>query len=151
MKAVVIYYSLTGNTRKVAEAVATELGAELKRVEDEVNLQDYDLVCIGTPVYCFSSAGKVRQFLQNLPRLDNKKVAAFCTMAALGGRRTINFIRRAVEGKGAAFLGGFSCPGATSPFLFFGPKLWARSHPGEQDLDRCRHFARSLKDASGIT
>ena len=145
MKALVIYYSFTGNTRKVAEAMAAELGADLKQVRDEVNPQDYNLICIGTPVYGSSCAWPVKRFLRRLPRLDNKKIAAFCTMASTGDEGAFRFIRKAVEEKGASFLGGFSCPGGTSPLLFFGPKLMARGHPDEQDLERCREFARGLK------
>jgi hypothetical protein len=56
-KALIIYYSVTGNTEKVAFAVESgvkKAGLEptIKRVSEayEEDLFDYDLVCFGTPV-----------------------------------------------------------------------------------------------------
>ena len=55
--ALVVYYSVTGNTEKVAEAIGrglTEAGlkVDIKRIEspEEVDFYGYDLVCFGSPV-----------------------------------------------------------------------------------------------------
>lgn len=37
MKTLVIYYSLSGNTQKVAEAIASKLKADINRLEDSGN------------------------------------------------------------------------------------------------------------------
>ena len=57
MKSIVIYFSITGNTRKIAEAIhkgMKSLGencdiARLKDI-DTPDLQGYDLIGLGSPV-----------------------------------------------------------------------------------------------------
>ena len=58
MRAVIIYWSKTGNTEKVARAIREGLEAgggevELVRAEKagDVDYYDYDLVCVGFPSY----------------------------------------------------------------------------------------------------
>ncbi len=58
--AVIIYWSKTGNTEKVASAIREGLEAAgvqtiMKRSEDaeKVEFFDYDLVCLGSPAYEF--------------------------------------------------------------------------------------------------
>ena len=48
MKIAIIYSSLTGNTKMVAEAIAAVLpGSELYSVEDQVDLTKYDCIAVG--------------------------------------------------------------------------------------------------------
>jgi len=56
MKALIIYWSKTGNTEKVAFAIKGGLeisGAKvfLKRIEEanSIDFYNYDLICVGTP------------------------------------------------------------------------------------------------------
>ena len=55
-KALIIYFSSTGNTKKVALAIYVGLEAEgilveLKKPQEAANIDfyDYDLVCVGRP------------------------------------------------------------------------------------------------------
>ena len=57
-KAVIIYWSKTGNTEKVAQSIKEGLNdacvdVSLLRTDeaDEVDYFDYDLVCVGFPSY----------------------------------------------------------------------------------------------------
>ena len=50
MKAMVVYYSLTGNTRKIAEAMAIEIGCEAESVETAVISEELDYLFIGAAV-----------------------------------------------------------------------------------------------------
>jgi flavodoxin I len=145
-KAIVIYYSKTGNTKKVAEAIAEELKAELKSVDEvEVDkLGDYQLLCIGTPVYGGSPCSQIREFLENLPDLEGRKGAGFCTMAIVGAGRTLDFIKSKLEQKKVAFVGDFSCIGQTGIFLGYGPRLWAIGRPNKEDLEKAKSFARKV-------
>ncbi|MDX5309965.1 MAG: flavodoxin domain-containing protein, partial [Rhodococcus sp. (in: high G+C Gram-positive bacteria)] len=55
MRALVVYESMFGNTRHVAEAVARGLGSAVRTVPvtqaHEENLSDYDLVVVGGPTH----------------------------------------------------------------------------------------------------
>jgi flavodoxin len=87
MKALAVYFSRFGNTKKVAEAIAEVLaGAEDARAVpiDGLTadaLQEADLVVIGSPTHYQNLPKEVRAALDTLPRrvLRGKRVAAFDT------------------------------------------------------------------------
>jgi flavodoxin len=100
MDAIIIYWSKTGNTEKVALAIREglqEAGTNvlLKSVEDagDVDFFDYDLVCIGFPSYQwsppqpmdkflkdkFSSCRKQGQVKKGAPAVPGKNALIFCT------------------------------------------------------------------------
>lgn len=96
----VAYYSRTGNTEKMAKAVAEgakNAGADvdLKRVED-VQLDDLksaDGIVIGSPTYYGLMAAEVKQLFDRSAKvrgkLENKIGAAFTSSASIeGGNQT---------------------------------------------------------------
>jgi menaquinone-dependent protoporphyrinogen IX oxidase len=75
--AVIIYWSKTGNTEKVANAIKKgleEIGIQvtMKRPEEAENIDyfDYDLVCVGAPSYSWHPPEPMTNFLK-------KKFAAY--------------------------------------------------------------------------
>jgi len=95
-RVLVLYYSRTGNTRKMAEAVvegAEQAGAEVdlesvEECEPEVML-DYDGIIVGSPTYYGTMAAEIKKFLdesvQLHGKLDGKVGAAFASAGHLGG------------------------------------------------------------------
>lgn len=87
MNALVVYHSEFGNTQKVAEAIAEVLqGVGLARTlnTDQLtteDLQDVDLVVMGTPTHKMNLPEAVQPVLEELPRriLLGVPVAAFDT------------------------------------------------------------------------
>jgi len=97
MKAAVVCYSRFGHTTKVAEALAQELGAEVRRIEEvkqrsfmemgwgsitnarfkirsiDFDLSGYDTIVLCTPIWAGRPACPARTFLRDA-RLDGKKV-----------------------------------------------------------------------------
>jgi flavodoxin len=114
MKTLVIYYSYDGNSGFVAEQLKTALGADVLRLETaddkkrtgltkmiwggrqvfthvlpelkpfEADLEPYDLVILGGPVWAGSPAPALRSFLAKTPVKD-KRVALFLCHG--GGKR----------------------------------------------------------------
>lgn len=111
MRALVVYYSRTGNTKKAGEEIARELGCDVEEIVDTVNragpigyimagkqasgkeltkikpitkdLSQYDLVIIGTPVWAATMSSAVRTFIvENKDKL--KGVAFFITLGGTG-------------------------------------------------------------------
>ena len=110
MKALVVYYTRTGNTKFVAETVATELAADTEEVIDMRKRQgtlgwltagrdamgeketeiaptkrtptDYDLVIVGQPVWAGNPTPAIRTYLKKNDFLG-KKVALFFTDAGM--------------------------------------------------------------------
>ncbi len=115
MKNLIIYYSRTGNTRKIAETLAKMADWDIEEVQDDKNrlgalgyllagrdatlrkivqlkplksnLATYDLVVVGTPVWSFNISAPIRSFLR-ANKNNLKKVAFFCTMGSTGSERT---------------------------------------------------------------
>lgn len=146
MKSLVVYYSKTGNTEKIAKAIALGLGADLKRV-NEIKMEDifnYDLICLGTPVQGLAPARPVKEFLDKLPLLSGKKGAAFCTMHRFGHQRALRIIKEKLEMKEISFIGSFSCKGLSRLVGYFGPKIFNKGKPNKKDLKEAENFGKKI-------
>lgn len=125
----VVYYSRTGTTKTVAEALAAALGADIEEIVDpwertgflgylrsglegiegkpadiEAPRKDpdaYDLVVVGTPVWSWSLSAPVRGYLERVGKIS-KDVAFFLTLGGAGARRVF---RQMEEVCGKAPLG----------------------------------------------
>jgi flavodoxin len=89
MKALVVIDSVYGNTRKIAETVATALGkgARVVSVNDikEKDLAGLDLLVVGSPILGWNPSEKTKAFLNSLKpgQLRGVKVAVFDTRIRL--------------------------------------------------------------------
>ncbi len=89
LKALIVYNSMFGNTEKLAKALAEGLGSgganvDVVRIDvvkfDE--LDDVDLLCVGSPVQGWGPSKPVKEFLERLKSVDGlrgKKAFAFDT------------------------------------------------------------------------
>jgi len=85
MKVLVAYYSLSGNTEKVARAIfeAIEAEKEIKPVKEVQSTDGYDLLFIGFPVQAHSVPEAAQPLIRNLKA--GQKVAFFSTHGSLRG------------------------------------------------------------------
>jgi len=95
-KAIVIYYSRSGNTKEMAEIIAramneSDLPTKCKSVS-EVKADDvfgYDAIVVGSPTYYGHMAGPIKTLFDELVtrhgQLDGKVGAAFSSAANIGG------------------------------------------------------------------
>ena len=88
MKVLVAYYSMSGNTEKLAKAIHDEASknheSHLKKV-DEVEpkwLHQYDVLFVGSPTHAGELSAAVKKFMTELPKSPKFKVAAFITHAS---------------------------------------------------------------------
>jgi NAD(P)H dehydrogenase (quinone) len=95
-KAIVIYYSRSGNTKEMAQIIAgsmneADLPTECKSVDDvkAEDLLNYDAIVIGSPTYYGHMAGPIKQLFDDTVsfhgKLDGKIGAAFTSAANIGG------------------------------------------------------------------
>ncbi len=82
MKAAVRYYTKTGNTKRLAEAIARELGVEALPISEPVN-ERVDLLFLGNSYYAFSIAPEVRDFVKSLDKEKVGKIVNFGSAAML--------------------------------------------------------------------
>ena len=127
-RALVAYDSNTGNTERVAGAIADCLQADLRKVEDARDPQGYDLVVIGSPTLNGKPSEAVMRFLRANPALRN--CAAFVTYGAplwgpISARRCLRAIAEAL---GSAAVATFACKGRHARFGTY------KAHPDDNDL-----------------
>lgn len=94
MKAVVIYKSQTSFTKKYAEWIAEELGADIFHVS-EANvdmLKNYDTVIYGGGLYA-SGINGVKFITENSESLKGKKIIVFATGASVGRAEEVDGVK----------------------------------------------------------
>ena len=160
MKVLVAYYTKTGNTKQVAEAIYDALGKdekELQPISDSLDPIGYPLIYCGFPVHAHSVPVPAQTFLKRIPQ--DAKLALFSTHGSLkGGQLPQQAIQHALGlAKHAKVLGTFTCRGkvedAILEQLMNRPehKSWAleaqsaQSHPDLADLEDAKRFARGIR------
>ena len=96
-KVLIVYYSRSGNTEQMAQAVAEGVAqvegaaVEVKRVEDTVvpDLLAAEAIIMGSPVYYGTMAAPLKQLIDESVsqhgKLDGKVGGAFASSGGLGG------------------------------------------------------------------
>ena len=143
---IICFSSHHGNTRRVADAMAMELGATIlapEKVHVE-QLEEYDLVGWGSGIYFGRHAASLIQLAKSLPQ-QPRNTFIFSTAGLPVLRWWFHSsLRRALQSRGCKVVGEFNCAGwdTVGPLAWFGGI--ERKHPNEKDLQRARAFARSL-------
>ena len=75
MNACVLYFSLTGNTKRFAETISNMLNIPVFDLAQSMPsiIADYDVLILGTPVHGLSPAKPVSSFIEKLPKANEKK------------------------------------------------------------------------------
>lgn len=135
MKIVVAYYSQTGNTEKIANAIHDEVASKhnihLCKIRELTveDLASYELVFLGAPCHDSDLARPLKKFLDGLPDSPEFKLAGFFTHATYSpgsGPRSEELYEKwagrchrtfetTCQEKSIEFLGYFNCMGAPSP------------------------------------
>ncbi|MFC3415471.1 flavodoxin family protein [Algoriphagus hitonicola] len=115
----VTYYSLSGNTRLLAEAIAEGVTSQninvLLKCIDEVNLEDLvnaNAIIVGSPVYNGNPAPAILEFINSWPfedrPLKDKIGAAFSSGGgiSIGEESVLHSIHRAMLIHGMLIIGG---------------------------------------------
>ena len=82
MKTAVRYYTKTGNTKRLAEAVAEAVGTEALPVSVPVE-EHVDILFLGNSYYAFSIDPEVREFVKGLDKNKVGKIVNFGSAAML--------------------------------------------------------------------
>ena len=131
----VIYCSRTGNTKKVAQAIASELGVEAKDIINNPVISEGSLVFIGTGNYGGKPIKPIVEFVAK-NKLKLNKISLFGTSASGTGGEVVK-LERLLAQSGLGVLTRFHC---TGKFLFF-----RRHSPTDKELTSARDFARQTK------
>jgi len=110
MYAAVVYFSRTGNTKKLAEGIAAVAQAQLFDMAATLpsSIEDFDLLILGTPVEGASPSKEAMAFITNMNRVEGKKAMVFCTYRLFGNSRTNKALEKALKAKGYETILGVS-------------------------------------------
>ena len=82
MKTAVRYYTKTGNTKRLAEAVAGAIGAEALPLSAPI-AEPVDVLFLGNSYYAFSIDPEVREFIRKLDKSKVGRIVNFGSAAML--------------------------------------------------------------------
>ncbi len=138
MKPFIVYCSKTGNTKKIADAMAEVFDTEAHNTSNVKDMPKDAFLLVGSGVYGGNAGKGILDFISSLPKVKSGKAAVFETSG--DGEKIIagEQMKSILESKGYKVTGSFVCPGT----MF---KILRRGYPNPQNFEQARKFAKSLK------
>ena len=140
----IIYFSRSGNTKKIAKAIGEELAVKAKHIQTVETLPKGADIFLGSGLYLMRPSKLVREFIQKNDFFGTR-VAIFGTSTSGFGIETLG-MEWLLKRKGAIIIGKYYCPGRF--FLRFIGKVFSirKGRPSDADLDKARTFACSIRN-----
>ena len=133
------YFTQTGNTKRLAEAIAQELGVQALPISTPIT-EKVDVLFLGNSYYAFTIAPEVREFVAGLEKANVGKIINFGTAAMMNS--TYKKVRSVAATKGIPVLDReFHCKGEF--------KGMNKGRPNDDDLKAARVFAKSIRKELG--
>ena len=133
------YYTQTGNTKRLAEAIAAELGVQALPISAPIT-EKVDVLFLGNSYYAFTIAPEVREFVAGLEKDKVGKIINFGTAAMMNS--TYKKVRSVAATKDIPVLDReFHCKGEF--------KGMNKGRPNEDDLKAARVFVKSIRTELG--
>ena len=135
MKTVIVFYSRTRKTAKVAKTLADEISADIIEINDlkdrmgvinylgssidalrenktnikpdSCDLSDYGLIYIGSPTWAAKPAPAVITMIDKCD-FKGKDVILFSTMGSSGGLKVVERMREKIEARGGRLVNSFT-------------------------------------------
>ena len=124
MTTAIVYYSMSGNTKYVADKIAERIEADVIRIDPvkaypdkgakkfiwggksavmgekpalhpyECNVEKYDRIILGTPVWASNFAPPIRTFIKENPNIHGRKLAVFTCFSGGGADKAIEKMKK---------------------------------------------------------
>ena len=134
MKVAVRYYTKTGNTKRLAEAVAKAVGVEALPLSSPIE-EPVDILFLGNSYYAFSIDPEVREFIRSLSKDKVGRIVNFGSAAMLNS--TWKKVKAEADKKGIPMeKREFHCKGEF--------KGLHKGRPNSEDLAAAAAFAKSI-------
>ncbi len=128
------YYTKTGNTRKLATAIADALGVQALPISEPVT-EPVDILLLGNSYYAFTIDPEVRAFIQTLDKNKVGKIVNFGSAALMNS--TYKKVKAEAEKAGIPMdEREFHCKGEF--------KGIHKGKPDESDLKAAAEFAKKI-------
>ena len=129
------YYTKTGNTKRLAEAIAKELGVEARPISEPVT-EPVDALFLGNSYYAFTIDPEVKAFVSSLDKSKVGRIVNFGAAAMLNS--TYKKVKAVADKVGIPMdEKEFHCKGEF--------KAFHKGRPNEEDLKAAAEFARQFK------
>ena len=98
----VVYFSRTGNTKRLAKAIADAVKAPIMDIAETLPsaIETFNPLILGTPVEGSSPAKETRTFIEGMTKVEGKKAILFCTYRIFGNERTMKAMEKELKSKG---------------------------------------------------
>lgn len=137
MKTAVIYRSMTGHSKKIANKIAAELGISAISIKDNPKLADIDLLFIVGGIYGGASLPDMLEYIKSLNNTQVRKAALITSSTS--DKTGQDEVRKILTSGGIEVIDEYRCYGN---FLF--TKL---GHPNKQEIQGAVIFAKKLTEA----
>jgi len=135
MKFAVRYYTKTGNTKRLAEAIAKELGVEALPISEPIN-EETEILFLGNSYYAFNIDPEVKKFVSSLSKDKVGKIVNFGSAAMLNS--TYKKVKAEADKAGIPMdENEFHCKGEF--------KGIHKGRPNEEDIKAAIEFAKRYK------
>ncbi len=126
------YYTKTGNTKRLADAIAKELGVEALPISEPVN-EAVDILFLGNSYYAFNIDPEVKAFVASLDKNKVGKIVNFGSAAMLNS--TYKKVKAEADKVGVKMdANEFHCKGEF--------KGIHKGRPNDEDVAAAAAFAR---------
>ena len=134
MSVAVRYYSKSGNTKKLADAIAEVGGVEALTTEHPLE-EKADILFLGASVYAYGIADEMKRYIADLDPEKVGKIVVFSTSAL--AERAYPEVSKAIKDIGIAVdERNFYCRGS---FL-----MMHKGRPNQQDIADAKRFAKEI-------
>ena len=134
MKTAVRYYTKTGNTKRLAEAIAGAIGAEALPLSTPID-EPVDVLFLGNSYYAFSIDPEVRDFVRKLDKSKVGRIVNFGSAAMLNS--TYKKVKAEADKVGIPMdAREFHCKGEF--------KGVHKGRPNAEDLKAAADFAKTI-------
>ncbi len=146
MKAIILYSSRSGNTKKIADAMASQLNCEAIKITSDsipslLSLEKYDIFLIGTGLYAGTPNEDMMKYLGKLDLRNPKLFALFITWGGTprSDKMALTRLRALLESNGQKVLQeNFACFGGWKGILI------KRGHPKTEEIQAAGEWAKKL-------
>lgn len=138
MNVKVVYHSETGNTKKIALAIADDFGVPAEEITDEMKIENVDVLFVGGFLKAFTLVKPVKKLLKSIDNPAKAKcVAVFSTSAS--GKGILKYAQKYIKNNGIIVCDeDFKCLG-----------VYMKSnegHPDIQDCEAAKAFAQKTAE-----
>jgi flavodoxin len=137
MSAKVVYQSTTGNTKKVADAIARTAGCVAEPVATATMTEPVDMLFLGAAVHGGAVDPSMKAFIAGLDPALIKRAALFSTGFEESKGKAAGIMKDLLTQRGISVTD--TCYFCKGRFV-----LLNRSHPDATDLKAAEEFARSV-------